>query len=57
MAQGIGQTLVRHGDCLQEMRRLQQENYRFALTFLDPPFNQGKEYNYFHDSLPDEAYW
>lgn len=57
MAQGIGQTLVRHGDCLQEMRRLQQEGYRFALTFLDPPFNQGKEYNYFCDSLPDEAYW
>jgi DNA modification methylase len=42
---------------LQELERLQQEGYCFALTFLDPPFNQGKEYAYFHDNLPDEEYW
>jgi site-specific DNA-methyltransferase (adenine-specific) len=57
MSQGAVQILVRHGDCLQELERLQQEGYRFALTFLDPPFNQGKEYAYFHDNLPDEEYW
>lgn len=27
------------------------------LTFLDPPFNQNKDYNYFNDDLPDEEYW
>lgn len=30
---------------------------RLDLTFLDPPFNQNKEYNYFSDDLPDEEYW
>jgi site-specific DNA-methyltransferase (adenine-specific) len=57
MSQGLGQVVVRQGDCLQELAQLQDEGYRFALTFLDPPFNQGKEYNYFYDSLPDEQYW
>lgn len=57
MSQELGQVVVRQGDCLQELTQLQQEGYRFALTFLDPPFNQGKEYNYFYDSLPDEQYW
>lgn len=27
------------------------------LTFLDPPFNQSKDYDYFDDDLPDEKYW
>lgn len=27
------------------------------LTFLDPPFNQNKEYNYFNDNLPPDEYW
>lgn len=27
------------------------------LTFLDPPFNQNKSYNYFDDNLPPEKYW
>jgi site-specific DNA-methyltransferase (adenine-specific) len=57
MSQELGQVVVRQGDCLQELTQLQQEGYRFALTFLDPPFNQGKEYNYFRDSLPEEEYW
>jgi len=29
----------------------------FHLTFLDPPFNQGKEYKFFDDDLPHEEYW
>jgi site-specific DNA-methyltransferase (adenine-specific) len=57
MNQGLGEVLIRQGDCLQELTQLQQAGYRFALTFLDPPFNQGKEYNYFRDSLPEEEYW
>lgn len=27
------------------------------LTFVDPPFNQGKEYRYFNDTQPEERYW
>lgn len=27
------------------------------LTFLDPPFNQNKEYNSWNDSLPGNEYW
>lgn len=27
------------------------------LTFLDPPFNQAKDYAYHDDDLPDEHYW
>lgn len=30
---------------------------KFDLTFLDPPFNQGKEYDKHNDSMPAEAYW
>lgn len=29
----------------------------FALSFLDPPFNQGKEYRKFNDKQDDNAYW
>ena len=28
-----------------------------ALSFLDPPFNQDKSYNAWHDNLPPEEYW
>lgn len=28
-----------------------------ALTFLDPPFNQGKDYNHHDDNLPEPVYW
>ncbi len=27
------------------------------LTFLDPPFNQNKEYDFHDDNLPDDLYW
>ncbi|MFN4033903.1 MAG: DNA-methyltransferase [Fimbriimonadales bacterium] len=50
-------TVVLEGDCLEQMAALAAQGYRFALTFLDPPFNQGKEYAYFDDNLPDEEYW
>ncbi|MBI4673722.1 MAG: site-specific DNA-methyltransferase [Chloroflexi bacterium] len=30
---------------------------QIALTFLDPPFNQGKEYDFFEDALPQSEYW
>jgi DNA modification methylase len=30
---------------------------QFDLTFLDPPFNQGKDYNHHNDAMPEDAYW
>ena len=49
-------TTLRHGDCLSLLR--QYTNIEpIDLTFLDPPFNQDKEYNAWNDNLPDEEYW
>src|SRR3990172_7185783 len=45
---------VIQGDCTKELSRL---NTSIDLTFLDPPFNQGKEYSEHDDNLPDEVYW
>jgi hypothetical protein len=54
-------TVVLCGDCSQwlteERLRLQGVTEPFALTFLDPPFNQGKDYALFDDELPPERYW
>ena len=36
------------------------ENYqgkKYDLTFLDPPFNQAKEYRNHNDKMTDQAYW
>jgi DNA modification methylase len=45
---------VIQGDCTKELERL---STGIDLTFLDPPFNQGKEYSEHDDNLPDEVYW
>ena len=45
---------VIQGDCASY---LAQTDAVFDLTFLDPPFNQGKAYAYHEDDLPSEAYW
>lgn len=29
----------------------------FDLTFLDPPFNQGKDYSYHNDKMSEQDYW
>lgn len=41
-------------DCLKALSSLTTE---IDLTFLDPPFNQGKEYNACADDLPENEYW
>lgn len=46
------------GDCLKLLSDSQIFNTtNIDLTFLDPPFNQNKEYNHHDDNLPDEKYW
>lgn len=41
-------------DCLQWLRR---SDARIDLTFLDPPFNQGRFYRRFDDNQDADAYW
>jgi DNA modification methylase len=49
------------GDCLEKLRvevfRREASPDQVCLTFLDPPFNQGKDYDYFDDTLPEHEYW
>lgn len=45
-----------HGDCLKHLGN--KEIIRSVdLTFLDPPFNQDKEYTSWNDDMPMEKYW
>lgn len=43
------------GDCFQYLRS--GEIHNVALTFVDPPFRQGKDYRFFDDTIPEEKYW
>ena len=49
--------LVIQDDCLRWLRSQESSSASFDLTFLDPPFNQGKEYDSHYDSMPDSEYW
>jgi len=43
-----------NGDCLKTLSSLM---IKFDLTFLDPPFNQQKDYASCADDLPEDKYW
>lgn len=42
-------------DCLSYLKSYQGE--KVDLTFLDPPFNQGKDYKHFDDNQTHAEYW
>ncbi|GHU25642.1 hypothetical protein FACS1894172_05840 [Spirochaetia bacterium] len=42
------------GDCTQKLQQIIQ---KVDLTFLDPPFNQQKDYALHNDDMPEEQYW
>ncbi len=46
---------VLDGDCLRYLNDGSISDV--ALTFVDPPFRQGKEYRFFDDNQPDDKYW
>ncbi|MGP6240151.1 DNA-methyltransferase [Cuniculiplasma sp. SKW4] len=48
---------VVNDNCLKFLNDSDNKNLRIDLSFLDPPFNQGKEYRVHNDNLPDEEYW
>lgn len=50
-------TEIYEGDVLEHLSRLRAQGRSVHLTFLDPPFNQGKAYNHFSDDLPEATYW
>ena len=47
------------GDCETELEKIQIDPLfkGVHLTFLDPPFNQNKEYHRHNDAMPEERYW
>jgi DNA modification methylase len=46
---------IRQGNCEEFLRESLLEE--FDLTFLDPPFNQNKEYANHNDDMPESEYW
>lgn len=44
-------------DCIEYLKSDVKIISSVDLTFLDPPFNQSKEYNSYDDNLPDDVYW
>lgn len=47
-----------HGDCEQYLNDIiEDKDTEFHLSFLDPPFNQGKEYENHDDTLDERDYW
>ena len=47
------------GDCETELNNLHHVDFfkEVHLSFLDPPFNQSKEYAKHNDAMPEEEYW
>lgn len=46
---------ILNGDCLEWLDKYSERNIH--LTFVDPPFRQGKDYRFFDDNQPEEKYW
>lgn len=43
------------GDCLAYLN--EKSIGKVHLTYLDPPYRQGKDYRFFDDNQPEEKYW
>lgn len=50
-------SIVECASCVEWMRRDSNSHRHFAMTFMDPPFNQGKEYRSHDDAMSDTDYW
>ncbi len=48
---------VINGHCLSVLLELKSNAEKVDLTFLDPPFNQQKDYRFHHDDMDEKAYW
>ena len=45
---------IYQGNCLEVLSKIKT---KVDLTFLDPPFNQNKDYKYHNDNLSEKEYW
>ena len=52
----MGNYKIINGDCIKLISK-NVISKKIDLTFLDPPFNQDKEYNSCDDNLPEDKYW
>lgn len=50
-----GKYRIINEDCIKWLNNYSEENVQ--LTFIDPPFRQGKDYRFFNDNQPEERYW
>ncbi|MFI5250924.1 MAG: DNA-methyltransferase [Bacteroidota bacterium] len=51
----IGSGILFTGDCTNILNH--QPHQLYDLSFLDPPFNQNKEYSEHEDNMPEEEFW
>lgn len=50
--------ILKQADCVTYLKKYSKTKAKkIDLTFLDPPFNQGKTYNNYKDNLPQKEYW
>ncbi len=50
-----GRHIIYDGDCLTQLQKVAADTVH--VTYLDPPFNQGKFYAAHDDAMDDAAYW
>ena len=48
---------ILNNDCINYLRKTPSKSLQIDLSFLDPPFNQGKDYRINDDDLPEDEYW
>jgi len=51
------ENIVINEDCINYLSKTRKKDLKIDITFLDPPFNQGKEYRIHDDDIPEEKYW
>jgi DNA modification methylase len=51
------ENIVINNDCANYLRKTPSKSLQIDLSFLDPPFNQGKDYRINDDDLPEDEYW
>lgn len=51
------ENIIINNDCIKFLSKTRKEYLHIDLSFLDPPFNQGKDYRANDDDIPDEEYW
>lgn len=46
-----------NNDCINYLLKTPKKDLQIDLSFLDPPFNQGKDYRINNDDIPEDEYW